>query len=197
MAFAPHNENEDETVVPGSAPAPNPGGRNSNRTFLIAAGALGGVALLALVCMAVYAMAFVPRNKGQAQSLSATRSVQNTQMAMIITQTSVVAAYTATPTATQEPTATATPTSVVLLPTETPAAEMQLSAARTATVGALLTQAAQLTQTVFPTQTLNPRATELPSTGFADEVGLPGMLGMAVLLAGVFFLARQLRAVNE
>jgi LPXTG-motif cell wall-anchored protein len=35
--------------------------------------------------------------------------------------------------------------------------------------------------------------TAIPNTGFADDVGLPAMLGMAVLLVVVIFLARRLR----
>jgi LPXTG-motif cell wall-anchored protein len=37
-------------------------------------------------------------------------------------------------------------------------------------------------------------STALPTTGFADEVGIPGLLGMAVLLIAVIFLARRLRS---
>jgi LPXTG-motif cell wall-anchored protein len=35
--------------------------------------------------------------------------------------------------------------------------------------------------------------TEIPKTGFAGEVGLPAMLGMAVLLIVIIILARRLR----
>jgi LPXTG-motif cell wall-anchored protein len=35
--------------------------------------------------------------------------------------------------------------------------------------------------------------TAIPNTGFADDVGLPMMLGIAVLLVVVIFLARRLR----
>jgi hypothetical protein len=38
--------------------------------------------------------------------------------------------------------------------------------------------------TVFPTSTL------LPTSGFADDVGLPGLLGVGILLVVVIFLAR-------
>jgi hypothetical protein len=74
-------------------------------------------------------------------------------------------------------------------------AAIQLTAAptvgpRTATVAALLTQAAQQTATVLPT------ATALPGTGFGDEVGAPSLLALAVLLIVVIFLARRLRKVN-
>jgi hypothetical protein len=39
----------------------------------------------------------------------------------------------------------------------------------------------------------SPTPTRLAATGFADDVGLPAMLGMAALLIVVIFLARKLR----
>jgi LPXTG-motif cell wall-anchored protein len=47
----------------------------------------------------------------------------------------------------------------------------------------------QATQTVKPAQ-----PTAIPDTGFADDVGLPLMLGLAVLLIVIIFLARRLRS---
>jgi LPXTG-motif cell wall-anchored protein len=44
------------------------------------------------------------------------------------------------------------------------------------------------------TLTARPLTTSIPSTGFADEVGLPMMLGLAILLIAVIFLARRLRS---
>jgi hypothetical protein len=41
------------------------------------------------------------------------------------------------------------------------------------------------------TATATPSA--LPTSGFADDVGLPGMFGLALLLVAVIFLARRLR----
>jgi LPXTG-motif cell wall-anchored protein len=35
--------------------------------------------------------------------------------------------------------------------------------------------------------------TALPTTGFADQVGVPGMLALSILLIAVIFLARRLR----
>jgi LPXTG-motif cell wall-anchored protein len=57
-------------------------------------------------------------------------------------------------------------------------------------VAALLTQAAAAQKTVIPTSTL------LPKSGFADEVGAPSLLGLAVLLVVVIFLARRLRTAH-
>jgi hypothetical protein len=55
-------------------------------------------------------------------------------------------------------------------------------------VAAGLTQVAELTMTVFPT------STSLPDSGFADNVGLPGLLIAAITLVVVIILARRLRA---
>ncbi len=47
---------------------------------------------------------------------------------------------------------------------------------------------------VVPTVAVTPAATSLPQTGWADEVGAPFMLGIAVLLIFVIILTRWLRA---
>ncbi len=62
---------------------------------------------------------------------------------------------------------------------------------RTATVAAFLTQAASGGQSL----TLTPQttSTKLPDTGFADEVGLPGLIGLAFALVAVIFIARRIR----
>jgi LPXTG-motif cell wall-anchored protein len=69
--------------------------------------------------------------------------------------------------------------------------------ARTATVQVLLTQAALSGQAVA-TGTLVPgtTATALPKTGFAEDAGIPGLLGLTALLLVVILLARRMRAAN-
>lgn len=189
MAF--ENIDVDNGENGSEAAPPSPTGAASNRTFIIAAGGLGGLTLLALLFIAAYAGLIMPRQRASRQNQLALLNAQNTQVAQAITQTSAAAQATAavtptfTPTATQPPsTATPTATPVVLLPTNTvqPTADP-----RTATVAALLTQAAVTTRTVVPTPTA------LPNAGFADDVGLPAMMGLAVLLLGMIFLARKLR----
>jgi len=114
-----------------------------------------------------------------------------------------------------------TATSVIALPSNTvvPSATETTSpleavggdpAARTATVSALLTSVAgggqptsaeqgPVTQAEAMTSTARVRAitqtaaSGLPSTGFADEVGLPMLLGGAAILIVVIALARRLR----
>ena len=181
MAF--DNMDMDNELEPQDAP---PREESGNRTFLIAAGILGGITVLALICIALYALVLLPRQRTAQEQQVATLNAQNTQVALAITQTSAaMAAPTLTPTKPAlTSTATATPTSVVVVATSTSAGQDP----RTATVAALLTQAALTTQTVVPT------ATNLPDTGFADEFGLPVMMGMAVLLVAVIFVARRLRS---
>ena len=186
MAFENFDNDEIEDLDPNVNGTSLPE-ESGNRAFLIAAGVLGGIALLALITIAAYGLVLRPQQQNRKAAQLATLNAQNTQVAMAITATSAAAAATFTPTVTPLPTTTPspTPTAVVVVATNT---RIPTKDPRTATVAALLTQAAITTKTVVPT------ATALPTTGFADEVGLPGMLGMAVLLVGVIFVARRLRS---
>ncbi len=76
----------------------------------------------------------------------------------------------------------------VLAPTNTPVLNEPTEDPRTATVAALLTMQAAGTTT--------PTATALPDTGFADDVGIPGLFGLAGALLLVIILARRLRTVG-
>jgi hypothetical protein len=162
------------------APPPE---ESSNRTFLFAAGGLGLLVLIALLCLGAYVLFSL--NSGQ--SAEATAAAQATRQAATIqaglTQTAVAQALTATSGATSTLPPTSTPVvaqvSATVSPTANPA---------TATVGAAFTQIAVSTQTFIPT------STALPNTGFADEVGLPGMLLATLALVVVIFLVRRLRA---
>jgi hypothetical protein len=100
-------------------------------------------------------------------------------------------------------TATATRVRTNTGPTITPV----LIDARTATVASLLTQAAKnlqpttaaggavtaSTQGAAGAATPTATATALPETGFAEEAGIPGLLGIAIGLIVVIFIARGLR----
>jgi LPXTG-motif cell wall-anchored protein len=181
----------------------NPPEESGNRTFLALAGILGAIAVVALICIAVYALMILPGQRETRAAYQATLNAQNTEVASIINQTATSAAMTAfqasfthTPTATELlPAATATiaPTSVVVLAqisTFTPTLRPEMA---TATVlnATILANAEQYSAT----STAQAMGVEqaIPDTGFADEVGLPILLGMAVLLMAVFFLARRLR----
>jgi hypothetical protein len=161
---------------------------SSNRTFLLVAGILGGVLILSLVCIAVYAMVFLPRNREAQSTQNAEIYAQNTEVAMQSAMTAEAQFWTATPTAT--PTRAPKTATPVLAPTDTP--EISDDAAstidpRTATVAALFTQQAEKDLTTTPI------STALPDTGFMDNVGIPGLVALAASLVLVIFLARRLR----
>ena len=161
----------------------NPPEESSNRTFLLAAGLLGGLVFLGLLCIAGY---FFLRNNSNQQSES-TIQAQNTQNAATIqagvTQTSIAQSLTQTAAVTNTVPPTSTP--VIAAATATFTATTNPA---TATVGAAFTQIANSTQTIIPT------STALPNTGFADDVGAPGLIAIAIALVVVIFLVRRLRA---
>ena len=182
----------------------NPPEESNNRTFLFAAGGLGLLVLLALLCLGAYVWYSLNNNQSASQTALAEQTRQAATIQVGLTQTGVANALTATAgaTATLPPTntpviaqatntagtpgaATATPGG----PTFTPSGPtFTPNVPATATVGAAFTQIANTTQTVIPT------STALPNTGFADEVGIPSLFFAALALVVVIFLARRLRA---
>jgi cytoskeletal protein RodZ len=172
-------------------------GRGSNRTFLVVAGVLGGILLIALLAIAAYAVLYLPsRDTGQ-QTQVAGINATNTAVAKAAQLTSVafIATATSTPTATSPPTATPTMTpsstsTPVLAPTNTPEpTDENTPDPATETVAALLTQ-----QAAGDDATLVPTSTALPDTGFADDFGVPGLLLVAGILMVIIILSRRLRA---
>ena len=169
--------------------------RGSNRTFLVVAGILGGILLIALLAIAGYALVILPgRDTGQqtqVAAINATNTViaEGAQLTALVMRGTITPTFTATlPPATETltpvPTNTATP---VLAPTNTPepTSEGTVDPA-TETFAALLTQQAG-EETPIPT------ATALPDTGFADDFGVPGLLLVAGVLMVVIILSRRLR----
>ena len=161
------------------APPPE---ESSNRTFLIAAGVLGGIVLLSIACLAGYALLILPRQTAANQQAATAQAVQNLQVAQALTATSQALSI---PTATITPPPTQTPVIAQATATTVPATNTPDPA--TATVGAALTQAAQAQLTHIPT------STALPGTGFADQYGAPGLVILGMALIAVIFLARRLR----
>lgn len=173
---------------------------SGNRTFMLVIGILGAIFLIALIVLAVYALFIMPQRSAAQQEQAAQINAQNTATAYAVTEMAMFQEQALTGTAVALANLEPSPTSVVVFPTNTPtpllaeAAEAEAEDtqeaiggdlyARTQTVAALLTQAASGGQTT---------TTALPTTGFADDVGLPGLLGLAILLIGVIFLARRLR----
>jgi len=179
------NELEDNDYENGEYTPPEE--PQSNKVFLIIAGILGGIAMLVLLALALYALIFLPQRRAQEASQVATVNAQNTEVALIVIRTATAAALkpvippTSTMAAPSLPTATST--SVLAKPTNA----VPTSDPRTATVAALLTQVAATTRTVYPTPTY------LPDTGFADDVGLPMILIAAFFLVVVFIVVRRIR----
>ncbi len=180
MSFYNNNadDNADNFDAEGTPPE-----ESNNRTFLLIAGGLGVLVLLAFVCLGGYLL--LGRNSQQqaVATQQAQNLVQQTVIADGLTQTAIAQA--ATQTAAVTPTLPPTNTPVIAQPTATLSPTPNPA---TATVGAAFTQIAVSTQTIIPT------STALPKTGFAEDVGLPGMFALAIGLVLVIFLVRRLRA---
>ncbi len=176
-------------------------GEGNNRTFLIIAIVLGVIILLTLICGTILAFTvFIPAQNARTTE-QALFAFNATETAVIVEQTSIAQSFTATPTMTETPIPEPTATPVFVFPTETQPVEAIDPA--TATVQALETQLAQVNETATaqavsgiatPTgRAGTPSPTALSQTGFADEVGLPGLFIAAVILVAIILLARRLR----
>lgn len=157
---------------------------SNNRIFLIIAGVLGGLILIVLLCVGAYVI--LNRNPpGQANEATAQAlaTIQEATVQAALTQTAIVLIQTQT----AQATSTILPTSTPVI-AEASATPTETQNPATATVGAAFTQIAASTQTIIPT------STALPNTGFADDVGIPGMFALALALVVVIFLVRRLRA---
>jgi hypothetical protein len=163
-------------------PEAQPESESSNRTFLIVAGGLAGLILLSIICMAVYFLFIAPGQQGQQAAEEATVQAFNLQMQQAMTQTAEAAQWTAT--SQPSPEVTNTP---LLAGGEATATSDPL----TATMAALRTQLANAQLT--PSSTLAATIAAMPGTGFADEIGLPALVIIAVVLVMVILLARRLR----
>jgi cytoskeletal protein RodZ len=188
------DENDDEA----------PPEESENRNFVVIVGILIAIVLLLLLCTVVFLGLRRAQTNGGARETANAEStaaiIQQTEVQLAVEGTEQAASFTATPTRTEpatdvpEPTATNTP--VVAQPTDTPDGSGPTEDPRTATVSALLTEAARPTDgTLVPTSTGFP--TELPDTGFADDVGVGGLLLLASLAVILIFLVRRLRFANR
>ena len=136
-----------------------------NRTFVIVAAALGGLVVVSLIVLALYTFLISPRQEQQAANATET-SIALTSLALA-----------QIPTETDTPRPTSTP-----FPTETPT---------------LSPTADQSTETATPEATrgliITPTPSGLPDAGFADDVGLPGLVIMALALIGIVIITRRVR----
>jgi LPXTG-motif cell wall-anchored protein len=88
---------------------------------------------------------------------------------------------------------------MVINPTKTPVVSVGSTSTPVVGGGVLSTselQTVQALQTQIAKQASGTPAatsTQLPTTGVADEYGLPGLVGLAVILIAVVFLSRKLR----
>jgi len=160
----------------------------NNRTFLIAAGILGGIVLLSIICLAGYALVILPQQRAAQQTGEQNAlATQNAQVNEALTATGVAFDLSQTPLATD--TLPPTETLVVAQPTATDTPEFTFTPdPATQTIAAGYTQLAESTSTIVAT------TTALPTSGIADEFGLPGLVIAAMVLIVVIFLARRLRA---
>ncbi len=186
MSFENDNyENPDDGQLPEES--------NNNRTFFIAVGILGGIILLTvagLVGVYLFSQNTTATVDAQNVSITETAVASNNFISSALTSTaeaiilpSATVPPTATPvvaaaTATNTPDPNATPQSLVGVGTP---------AAATATVAAALTQAAIAQLTIVPT------TTALPQTGLVEDVGIPGLVVMALAFIIVILMARRLR----
>lgn len=181
-----------------TAPEESEGG---NKTFMIAAIALGSIFLLSLLCAAAYFLMVFPKQTASRLSAAQTATaVQNdAATAVALTEQVLNATPTLAPTATFTPIPTNTP---VLF--EPPTATLETGtggAAAPAAGGAAATQTQQSADATSTQQkiqqmttTLTPQGTPgLAATGFADEVGLPGLFIAALVMVVLLFLARRMR----
>ena len=162
----------------------NPPEESNNRTFLIAAGGLGLLVLIALLCLGAYVL--FNFNSGRTQEATAAAQATNQQATLNAGSTQFAEDQALTQTAAVTLTILPSSTPVIAQPSSTTSPTPDPA---TATVAAAFTQIAGSTQTIIPT------STALPNTGFADDVGVPGLLVMAIALVVVIFLVRRLRAV--
>jgi hypothetical protein len=193
MAFSDMNDVEQEL---GEEKPPE---SNGNRTFLIIAGVLGGIMVLALLSILGVALLRNIPNQRATQSFNATKAAQDTAVVISANLTAAVPTSTATRQPTYTPTNTRAPTNtpvIVIVPTKSPTLDIAV-----ATRNALLTQTATqlVTQTVViraSSTPLIPTTTALPGTGIADELGTPGLLMAAFVLVAVIFIVRRLRTAS-
>lgn len=195
MALNNFDEDQfDQESFGGGDYEPEPPKRRGNRTFLIAIAIVGIIFVIALILLLLVAPKLLADQRLAQQEQAAQINAANTATAMYATSMAQLAQATKTPTKTVVAAAggaapTKTPVVVVQQNTPMGAGGSGLSASELATVSALQTEMAGRGVSGTP----GVSATALPSAGFADDVGLPMMAGLAIILVAVIVLSRRLR----
>jgi hypothetical protein len=194
-------------------PVGPPPEESQNRMFVLLALGLGGLFILGLILIALFAFVIAPGQR-RARSAAATgtaagnialaQALTATQLAVLgggdkteaPPATAVSAAATNTPLIAASATNTLPPSNTAAPSATKPSATPGLAGVGTGTPQALKTRTPtpSLVGTVrTATPTRRPTATALPTTGFADDVGVPGLLMLGAGLVAVLFIARRLR----
>jgi cytoskeletal protein RodZ len=201
------NQFEEIDDSPTSRPAPT---GTRNRGFFIAIGLIGTIFVIALIALLITLFVQAPQQASQSQQQADIINAQNTAVAATATadqlrviqlqQTLDAGAKAPPPTATQP---AVTSTSVLAIPTATSTPTPTVSAEMATQTALAETQAAVGTNVGgYPGSTTGTPGTPgvtptgLPTTGFADEVGLPGLFGLAAILIAVIILARRARTAH-
>ena len=192
--------------VPAEEEAPPSGGR----TFITVVGIIGGIIVLAALALVGYFLFTRGTLATRFQQQAAELNAENTAIAATATDASkaqMTQKAILPPTWTPVPQITAVQASPTSKPTNTAntAAENSTATAQAnltlsvqgGNAGTPVAQAASPTARASATSRVSATplktATALPQTGFADEVGLPGLLGLALGLVIVVFAARRIR----
>jgi LPXTG-motif cell wall-anchored protein len=196
---------------PGNGPRPK---RSTSRSFFAALVIMSVVVAILVIAMIVVVPLMQKSQDARLLEQAALINAQYTATSMASTQMAVgLGGQELSQVKPQVPTViVATPTPViVVMATEVPALKMAGSLLdtgsgdeadsvvsgginRTATIAALLTQAVSANYgSKVSTYVVYPASGALPNTGFIDEIGLPGMIGMAFVLFGVVVFVRRFR----
>jgi cytoskeletal protein RodZ len=159
------------------------------KPILTVFGILVAIGVIGAIAYAFIYFYLLPQSQQSNQNLVDQQNAAATATANMMTQEANIAIW-STATERARPTQTQAKT-------QTPAASKTPTLGeadpRTATVAVLMTQAAAAKMTA----TYQGTAGILPNTGFADEVGLPGLVSLSLVLVVVIFLVRRLRMSNQ
>lgn len=179
---------------------------SSNRTFLIVAGVFGAIVVLSLICLALFVVFKVLPDRNtrfKEATLSAQRNLDVmkgvTQTAIALVSTDIASEWTATPPPKPSPLPVSPTAKVTAKVTATAVIKPSATAtsANAATLEFLYKIATETKAALGkPSPTITPTST-YSDTGFADDVGVPALLGLAAVLIVVIFLARRLRTANS